>query len=58
MKRTEGLLHDIERNAQLLRMRLKEGWGEIDLDEFDFRLYQIEQDASQARMQENIKDDR
>lgn len=51
-------MQDIERNAQLLRMKLKENWGEMDLDEIDFRLYQIEQDASRARMLEQLKDDR
>ena len=58
MRTTEGLLHDIERNAQLLRMKIKDNWGQMDVDEIDFRLYQIEQDASRARMQENLKDDR
>ena len=51
-------MQDIERNAQLLRMKLKENWGEMDLDEIDFRLYRIEQDASRARMLEQLKDDR
>tara|TARA_R110001592_G_scaffold122620_3_gene329571 strand:+ start:16672 stop:16920 length:249 start_codon:yes stop_codon:yes gene_type:complete len=58
VRSSEGLMQDIERNAQLLRMKLKENWGEMDLDEIDFRLYQIEQDASRARMLEQLKDDR
>ena len=39
-------------------MKIKDNWGQMDVDEIDFRLYQIEQDASRARMQENLKDDR
>ena len=55
MKTIQALLHDIERNVQTLRMKIRDG-RPIDLEELDFRLYQIETDASQARMQENIKD--